>query len=189
MSWDFLLYIGLALWCLAHLFKRLAPEHRAAMEKRMGKAARGSVALVIIASVVLMVIGYREAAAGHLYDTPDWGRPVNNLLMILAGVLFGLGSSKSRARSWIRHPMLTGVLLWAIAHMLVNGDSASIALFGILGLWAIAEMLVINHAEPNHDRFREGTLGGDIRLIAISAVVFTVIAAIHIWISPNPFGG
>ncbi len=189
MTWQIILYLGIALWWLAHLFKRLAPERRMAMEERMGAAARGTIAVAILVSVILMVMGYRGVDGITIYEPPDWGRHANNLLMVLAVVLFGLGSSKSRARGWFRHPMLTGVLLWAIAHLLVNGDSASIAVFGLLGLWAIVEMLVINHAEPNWKRFQDGTLVGDIRLLAISAAAFAVIAAIHIWVGPNPFSG
>jgi uncharacterized membrane protein len=31
-----------------------------------------------------------------------------------------------------RHPFLAGVAIWAFAHLLVNGDTASIVLFGTL---------------------------------------------------------
>jgi hypothetical protein len=27
----------------------------------------------------------------------------------------GMGRSRGRARSWLRHPMLTGVIVWAMA--------------------------------------------------------------------------
>ena len=189
MTWHLALYLGIALWWAAHLFKRVDPIRRGAMEERLGKAARGLMVTLILISVALMVIGYRAVDAGTIYTPPDWGRHVNNLLMVVAVVLFGLGSSRSRARSWLRHPMLTGFILWAVAHLLINGDSASVAVFGLLGVWAIVEILVINRSEPDWEPFQDGTLAGDIRLLAISAVVFTVIALIHIWIGPNPFGG
>ncbi|MCY3995402.1 MAG: NnrU family protein [Rhodobacter sp.] len=187
MTWQFILYLGIALWCLAHLFKRLDPTRRKAMEERMGKAARGIVAFAIVISVALMVIGYRGADAITLYDPPAWTWHANNLMMAIAVALFGLSGSRSRARGWIRHPMLTGFLLWAIAHLLVNGDSASVVMFGCLGAWAIAEMLMINRAEPVWERFEGGTPAGDIRLLAIAAVAFAIIAAIHVWIGPSPF--
>ena len=189
MIWQFIMYLGIALWCAAHLFRRLAPQFRSEMEERMGRAARGMIVLAVLVSVVLMAIGYRGVDAEVLYEPPDWGRHVNNLLMLVAVLLFGAGSSKSRARGWLRHPMLTGFLLWAVAHLLVNGDSASIALFGLLGLWAIVEMLVISQAEPNWERFRGGTLAGDMRFLVISAVAFAAISAIHIWLGPSPFAG
>ncbi len=189
MIWQIVLYLGIALWCSAHLFKRFAPERRAEIEKRLGRAGRGTVAILILVSVVLMLIGYRGLDAVFVYEPPDWGRHANNLLMVFAVFLFGLGSSKSRLRGRLRHPMLTGFLLWTIAHLLVRGDSASIALFGILGVWAIVEMLTINKAEPNPVRFKGGTLAGDIRLLVISTVVFAVISVVHILLGPNPFLG
>jgi hypothetical protein len=48
------LILGVALWSGAHLFKRVAPERRAAM----GDAAKGGVALALVLSIVLMWWGY-----------------------------------------------------------------------------------------------------------------------------------
>jgi len=183
MIW--LLILGIVLFWAAHLFKRLAPGPRAAM----GDKGKGPVALVLLLAVVLMVIGFRGAEFVPVYDPPSWGRPVNNLLMVLSVVLFGLGSSKSRARKFMRHPMLTGLLVWAVAHLLANGDRDSLILFGLLGLWAIVEMVVINRSEPDYQPYQGGSVVGDIRLLAISAVVFAVIAGVHIWLGVNPFGG
>ena len=187
MIWQTLLILGIVLWYAAHMFKRLAPARRAAMTEKMGEAARGPIALVLLASVVLMVIGFRGSEFVPVYDPPAWGRPVNNLLMVLAVILFGLGSSKSRARGLLRHPMLTGLFVWSAAHLLVNGDRDSLILFGALGVWALIQMTLINRAEPGWDRPTDGSVAGDIRLLVISAVVFAVIAGIHIWLGYNPF--
>ena len=136
-----------------------------------------------------MVIGFRTSDFVPVYDPPAWTRHLNNLLMVVAVVLFGLGSSKSRLRGTLRHPMLLGMLTWAVAHLLVNGDQSSVILFGLLGLWAIVEMVVINRSEPAPAPFTGGSLAGDIRLAVISAVVFAVIAAIHTWLGYWPFPG
>lgn len=178
------LIIGVVLWWAAHLFKRWAPGPR----ERLGTAGKGVVAVASILAVVLMVIGYRSAEPTYLWYFP-WAVPVNNLLMVVAVVLLGLGNSKSRLRGRLRHPMLTGALVWAVAHLLVNGDVPSVVLFGGLGLWSIAAMMLINRAEPAPDPFTGGTAGGDVRLFLISAVVFVVIVLIHGWIGPSPFGG
>ncbi|MCG6904463.1 MAG: NnrU family protein [Rhodobacter sp.] len=187
MIWQLALFLGLVLWWGAHLFKRLAPARRVAMTDRMGEAARGPIAFTILISVVLIVIGFRGSDFVPVYDPPGWGRPVNNILMLIAVALMGLGSSKSRARRLMRHPMLTGFLIWAVAHLLVNGDRDSIIMFGALGLWALVQMVLINRAEPDWQRFEGGSVAGDIRLAVISLVVFAVIAAVHIWLGYNPF--
>jgi len=179
-----LLIAGLILWTAAHFFQRIAPDFRASM----GNAGKGVVAVLIIISVVMMVIGYRAAPVDIVFDAPGWGKPVNNLLMLVAVALIGMGSSKGRARAWLRHPMLTGLLVWAGAHLLVNGDQASILLFGGLAIWALVSMVMINRAQGPWQRPEPGPASGDIRWLAISAVVFVVIAGIHVWIGPSPFG-
>lgn len=183
------LFLGLALWVGAHLFKRVAPGPRAALQDRMGDASKALFAVVLVISVVLMVIGYRAWFAPLAYQPPVWGVHVNNTLMLVAVALFGLGSSKSRLRGALRHPMLTGMLVFALAHLLVNGDWASIVLFGTLGLWAVLEMIVINRAAPGWERPAPGTLAGDLRLIVITLVVYGVITAIHAWLGYWPFPG
>lgn len=180
-----LLILGLALWIAGHFFKRALPGVR----EGLGDAGKGVSAVIILAGVVLMVIGYRGWYSDLAYVPPSWGIHLNNLLMLVSVFLFGLGSSKSPLRSKMRHPMLTGVIVWAVAHLLVNGDWASVVLFGTLAVWAVAEMLVINAKEPVYHRFEGGSLGGTVRLFVISIVVFAVIAGIHAWIGYWPFPG
>jgi uncharacterized membrane protein len=79
------------------------------------------------------------------------------------------------------------VLVWAIAHLLVNGDNASLVLFGWLGLWSIAEMVAINAREPAWTRPAPGTTAGDVRWVIVTLVVFAVIATIHTLLGYWPF--
>ena len=183
-----LLIPGLLLWSGAHLLKRLAPGVRVFLDNKMGGGAKGLIAVLILLSVVLMVLGYRSAD-GAFY----WGRSaatvgINNILMVIAVVLFGVGNSKSRLRGKMRHPMLTGLIVWGVAHLLVNGDTPSFVLFGGLIAWAVLEMILVNRAEHEYVPYDGGSRAGDIRLAVISVVVFAVIAAIHAWLGYNPFG-
>ncbi len=177
------LVLGVLLWTFAHWFKRLAPGARAAM----GNAGKGVVAVLSIFAIWLMVQGYREAEVVPLWDLGAMGRGLNNILMVAAVVLLGAGHSKSRLRGKIRHPMLWSAVLWSIAHLLANGDLASLVLFGGIGLWALGSMVLINRAEPDDQPYTDGTVQGDIRLAVISVVVFAVIVGIHMWIGPSPF--
>ena len=60
-------------------------------------------------------------------------------------------------------------------------------LFGWLGLWAVAEMLLINAREPAWVRPAPGTTAGDVRWVVITLVVFAVIATVHTWLGYWPF--
>ena len=180
-----LLILGLALWVGAHLFKRVAPERRAAM----GDRGKGLVSLVLLLSLVLMVIGYRAAPYVPVYDPwPGMGH-LNNGLMLVAVFLFGVGGTKGTLYPLVRHPMLWGTVIWAVAHLLVNGDLASVILFGGIGLWALGTMQVINRAQPWAPPTGGRGVRGDLMNIAGTAVLFGVISVIHIWLGHNPFMG
>ena len=90
---------------------------------------------MIVGSIVLMVAGWRSAAADIVYEPPAWGRHFAMLLMLVAFFLFAFSHGKSNAKRFIRHPQLTAVVVWAIAHLLANGDTRSLTLFGVLGIW------------------------------------------------------
>lgn len=185
-----LLYIGIALWCGAHLFKRVLPAARAGLTDRLGEGpAKGVVAAVLLLSLVLMVVGYRGAEFSPVYTPKAGAGHLNNLLMLVAVIMLGAGKSKGRMRSWLRHPMLTGVIVWSGAHLLVNGDYASVVLFGALAVWAVVEMTMINYAEGDWKRPEPGPVKGDIRLLVISLVVYAVIAGIHSALGYSPFLG
>jgi NnrU protein len=95
---------------------------------------------------------------------------------------------KTRAMRVLRHPLLYGVILWAVAHLLVNRDLASLILFGGLGLWAALEIALINRAEPLWVRPAPAPVGKEIGA-AVGAVALTVIVGyIHGLIGPWPFG-
>lgn len=178
-----LLVSGLVLWWAGHFFKRVAPDLR----QGMGDAGKGVSAVIILSGVVLMIVGYRGSEFIPVFMPPSWGVHANNTLMLVAVFLFGLGSSKSPLRSKMRHPMLTGVAVWAIAHLLANGDLHSIVLFAGIAIWAVVEIFVINAAEPEYTPYEGGSTAGTVRLIVISLVVFAVIAGIHallIWPFP-----
>lgn len=179
-----LLILGVALWWGAHLFKRIAPEARAGM----GDRGKGVVALAVLASVILMIFGYRMSGGAFFWGKHPATVGINNLMMIVALYLTSPGPSKGAILYKMRHPMLTGFLMWAVAHLLVNGDVASFILFGGLGLWSIVQMIVINRSEPDWTPPEKGSIGKDAMFLAISAVLMVVIGYIHYWLGYWPFG-
>ena len=178
-----LLVLGVLLWAFAHFFKRLMPDARA----RMGDAGKGAVALVLVVSVVLMVIGYRQAEVIDLWYAPTWMVHVNNLLVLIAIFLMSPAPKKGRILNGMRHPQLAGFRAWAFAHILVNGDVASLILFGGLFLWAAAEVFVINRAEPDWTPNAPGTYAKDGMFLIASIVLLAIIGYIHYWVGPWPY--
>jgi uncharacterized membrane protein len=134
-----------------------------------------------------MVLGYRWSDFVPVYEPPLWTRHLNNLLMLFAVYLFAVSGARTWLHRKMRHPMLTGLLVWAVAHLLVNGDAASLVLFGTLGIWSVAEMLVINRAAPHWEPPAPRPASAEIRAVVITLVVYVVIGLVHGWIGPSPF--
>lgn len=179
------LILGVLLWCGTHLLKRLAP----ALRRSLGDSGRGLVAAGSAIGLVLMIIGYRMADPTFLWVLPSWSLHLNNLLMVVAVLLFGLSHAKSRLRAKIRHPMLLSVAVWSAAHLLVNGDLPSLVLFGSLGIWAVLEIVLINRAQPRYTPPAKLSPRGDLIWIAASVVMFAVIGFLHGLVGPSPFPG
>ncbi|MFK7745791.1 MAG: NnrU family protein [Roseobacter sp.] len=183
-----LLIAGLVLWTAAHYFKRVMPGPRASL----GNGGKGVAAVAIIASVVLMVMGYRAADFIPVWSPPGFMVHINNTLMLLAFWIYGSGAAKG-AKVWpgykMRHPQLIGFKVWALAHLLVNGDLASVLLFGGLLAWAVGSVILINKSEPDWTPSDHAGASGYIRHAIITLVIFTVVVGIHIWLGVWPFGG
>jgi uncharacterized membrane protein len=181
-----LLIAGLFLWVAAHLFKRLAPATRAGF----GDTAKGGIAIALVASLVLIVVGYRgQDAAPQIWYPPAFLTGINNLLMVFAVYLYAASGMKTRITAIIRHPQLTAVKIWAVAHLLVNGDLASIILFGTMLAWAVVEVILINRAEPVWTRPAPAPMGKEIGAVVGTIIVVGVIGFIHNWLGYWPFGG
>lgn len=180
-----LLLLGLALWSGAHLFKRLAPAARA----RMGGKGKGPIALALLAGLVLMVIGYRGWDSAQLWYPPAFLTHVNNLLMLVAVYLFAADGMKTRAWAAIRHPQLTAVKIWALAHLLVNGDLASVVLFGGLLAWAVVSVILINRSEPRPVRVATGAMAKELGPVVGAVLVTGAIGGLHYLFNLQAFGG
>ncbi len=173
-----------------HLFKRVLPSMRVKLDDKIGSnAARGLTAVLILSSVILMIIGFRIAPSYPIYTPLPGIGWVAVSIMIFAFWLSNTGQAKGVTRAWLRHPMLLGVSLWSFAHLLVNGDIASVILFASLGLWAIIEIILINRAQGAWARPQKGTIKGEIIALVANIIGIIVIIYIHIWLGHNPLLG
>ncbi|WP_289040577.1 NnrU family protein [uncultured Aliiroseovarius sp.] len=180
-----ILIIGIALWYAGHFWKRALPARHAAM----GDKAKGASALILVVSIVVMVIGYRSVESYDLFAYPSFLKHINNLAILFAIYFMSPGPSKGALFYKMRHPMLTGFIIWSVAHIVVNPDFASIILFGALTIWAVAEIIVINRAEPDWTPHPKGTIAKDGMFLAASAILTVIIGYIHGLLGPAVFGG
>lgn len=142
-----LLVLGLVVFLGVHTLTMLRAP-RAALIGRIGAGRyKGAYSLVAAAGLVLIVLGYGSYRAEGwvpLWEPPVWGRHSALLLMWFAFVaLAANGRKPGLVAGALRHPMLVGVKLWALAHLLANGDLGSLLLFGSFLAWAVADRIAV----------------------------------------------
>ena len=179
-----LLVMGNILWVIAHSFKRVLPNLR----NSLGNAGKGAVAVSLIFALVLIITGYRSAEYVVVWTPPNFLVHINNILMVTAIFVFALGHTRGRLRGRLRHPMLASVKIWAVAHLLVNGDLASLILFGSMLAWAALAVVLINRSETRIAP-KPGTAKRDIVLVFMVVFIFLLISAFHWFFGVWPFPG
>lgn len=184
------LIAGVAIWIVVHLIPGVAPGVRQKLINSVGEGPyKGVFALAIVLSLVLVVIGWRSTPEEYLYVLPPWSRSAGFLLMFVSIVLFGAAHHETAIKRLLRHPMLMGVFVWSLSHLLMNGTTRALILFGGLGVWALIEMPLINAREGARELPDGPGFGTEIKGVLISGVVFVVLLFLHPYfagVSPMP---
>ncbi len=101
------------------------------------------VAAAAVAGSALVIAGKSSAAFIQIWVPPFPLRDMTNLVMIAACIAFAAGLlPDSHTRVLVRHPLLVGLALAGIAHLLSNGDLAPMLLFGLPTLWALLQVVM-----------------------------------------------
>ncbi len=149
-----LLAIGLIVFLGTHAFS-MARGSRASLIGRIGEGPyKGLYSLASLAGIVLISIGYGQyRAAGYIpvWDPPVWTRHLSLLLVWFAFVFFVAAYLPGRIKRTLKHPMLAGLKVWALAHLLANGDLGSILLFGALLAWGVAARISVKRRDEVRD--------------------------------------
>lgn len=142
-----LLITGLILFLGIHSVRIIAPGWRESQIAARGDGPwKGIYSVVSIIGLIVLIYGYSVARGStvQIFDPPEWSRgllmaamPISLLLLMAAD--FRPGYIKKA----LRHPMLLGVLIWSGCHLLANGDSASLLLFGGFLVWAVIDLISV----------------------------------------------
>jgi uncharacterized membrane protein len=139
------LIVGLVLFLGIHSVRIVAPEFRQSqIDKRGLNAWKGIYTLISILGFVILVWGYGIARQDPVvfWVAPAWMSHVVALLMLPVMILLVASQVPAgRIKAAVKHPMLLGVKIWALAHLLVNVDLASVLLFGGFLAWAVVDRI------------------------------------------------
>lgn len=149
-----------------------------------------------VIGLALIVIGYGEArtlgrANPQLWVPPNWTRHLVYLLMLPAIILLVAAYVPARIRDRARHPMLAAIKIWALAHLLVRGDLASLLLFGSFLAYGVVDRISVKRRDaPGPLGSRAGTARGDAIVVAIGLAAYALtIGWLHGWLIGIPLMG
>ena len=135
------LILGLILFLGAHSVRIWADGWRNQTIEAYGeKAFKGVYALVSILGFYLLVVGYGEARLQTvaLWNPPIFTKHISMLLMLLSSILLmATYIPRNHFKMRVKHPMVLSVKVWALSHLLANGNLADLVLFGSFLIWAV----------------------------------------------------
>jgi uncharacterized membrane protein len=137
-------------------------------------------ALVSLAGLALIAWGfadYRATGWIDVWNPPKMFKHITVGLMLPAVIMVVASYIRGRIYTTLKHPMLTGIKLWAAAHLLANGDLGSIILFGSFLAWAVFDRISLKHrADAGAPPIPVGGPVNDLIAIAVGAVAYLALA-------------
>ena len=190
-----MLLTGLVVFLAAHSVRIFAENWRTHMREMLGENAfKGAYSVVSLIGLGLIIWGFGMAREQpvYLWSPPVGMRHAASLLTLFAFVLLAATYVPGNAiKARMGHPMILGVKVWALAHLLANGTVAHVALFGSFLVWAV----LCFRAARQRDRaggvvYPAATSRGTVITVAAGVVGWAVFAfVLHGWlIGIKPLG-
>jgi uncharacterized membrane protein len=174
--------LGLIIFLGAHVVVSLR-ERRDALIANIGRGPY--LGLFSVASIVgLLLLGYgfaRYRADGiiPLWYPPAWTRHIVVAAMWPASIAVVAAYIPGNIKRILKHPMLVGVKLWAVAHLCANGDVGGIILFGTVLAWAVYDRISLKHrTDLGAPPIKIGGLGNDIIAVILGTILYAVLGLV-----------
>lgn len=172
------LVLGLVLFLGLHSTRIFAEGWRTQTMESFGeKEYKLLYSVLSIAGFALLVWGYGLARHNPVIlwnQPPVWTRHLASLLTLAAFVLLVAAYVPGNAiKAKLRHPMILGVKVWALAHLISNNTLADLVLFGSFLVWAVLDYRAA--------RRRERTLATVIDAGPLSRTILTVVIGVVAW--------
>ena len=133
-----------------------------------------------------MTLGWQSVEAIQLYVLPEWVNYFTRFLVLITFILFVAAQVKTNIKRVLRHPQLTGLVLWSIGHLLANGDSRSLVLFTGLLIWAKLEIILINKRDGKRTLPDIVPVKNDVLTVVAGIIVFSVFVFAHPYFTGVP---
>lgn len=140
--------------------------------------------VISLGSLGLIIYGYSLTRGNaELLYAPLSGlyKPIL-VVMAVALILFVASDfGSSHIKRIVRHPLLVGVLLWSLVHLAMNGDAASLAMFGSFLLWSVLSLF--SAIRRSSDEQPPAIIRNDILSVVVGLALFALIMwKLHGWL-------
>jgi uncharacterized membrane protein len=122
---------------------------------------------------------YRDAGMIEIWDPPEWTRHITVALMWPAVVFFTAAYIPGDIKRVLKHPMLVGVKLWAVAHLISNGDLGSMIIFIAVLAWAVYDRITLKRrSDPGSPPIPVGGRRNDVAAVIVGTILYFALALV-----------
>lgn len=172
-----ILVTGIVLFIATHLLPRVT-HTRDKMIATLGEGTyKALFALLSLCGLAMMITGKMQASTEALWIPPTWGAVLTLSLMPLAYIMVIAAYYPCTLKQSLSHPMLAGVLLWALCHILMTGTVAGVIFFGAFALFAILQWFSL--LDVKQTATKKATKKNDLTVIVIAIVIYTISLWLH----------
>jgi uncharacterized membrane protein len=182
-----LLIIGIVVFLGIHVLPTIS-DLRAKLTESLGETGYKILfSLLSIAGFALLVYGFAKAPVIQVWSPPSWTRWVAIVLMLPAFIFLVAAYVPGRIKETLKHPFLVAIKTWALAHLIANGDLASIILFGSFLAYAVYDRVTLKRRKPTSliGVPRTGGPGDDLIAVVLGVVLYVVFL---VWLHPLLIG-
>jgi len=174
-----ILVAGLALFLAPHVLTAFRAQ-RDSIVVRVGENTYKIVySIVSLIGLILIFDGYAQYRATgwiNVWYPPAWTRHVAVLLVWPAIICLVATYVPGRIKTTLKHPMLVGLKLWALAHLIANGDLGSMVLFGSLLAYAVFDRISLKHrTDPGAPPIPVGGVKNDVIAVVVGTVLYLLL--------------
>ena len=172
--------LGLVLFLGIHVFVTRR-DARADVIAQIGeggyKIGFSVISLLGLALIIWGFATYRATGWIDVWYPPLWIKHLTIALMLPAVIMVAASYIRGRIYTTLKHPMLAGIKLWALSHLLANGDLGSIILFGSFLAWAVFDRISLKRRpDSGAPPIPVGGVGNDAIAVGVGVVAFLALA-------------
>ncbi|WP_416407342.1 NnrU family protein [Agrobacterium rosae] len=178
-----LLILSLLFFLGTHSLRIVAPDFRNRMIARMGEGPwKGVYSLVSVIAIAFVAYAFDQArqVTGILYSPPIWTSHIALTLMLIAMIcLVASLLPAGHIATKTKHPLILAVKIWALAHLLANGETSSVLLFVSVLAWGVVMRISLKRRQRAGEVVTRPFVSARYDIIAV--VLGIVLWAAFIW--------